>query len=95
MSDEVIVCADCKTEFTFTASESAFFAVKGLTKPRRCRPCRQQRRAAKDVESNVLGTAPSVPVVSINRTQWIGGNDAGEPRRNKAVPRRRDRGSGY
>lgn len=43
--DKTIVCADCGSEFTFTASEQEFFAEKGFTnEPKRCPACRRQRR---------------------------------------------------
>jgi hypothetical protein len=89
--DEVIVCSDCRSEFTFTASESSFFAAKGLTKPRRCKACRQKRRDAKAIEG---GTAPSpVPVTTVRPTRWVGGGEAVVPTRNKSgkKDRKRDR----
>jgi len=43
--DQIIKCADCGTEFLFTAGEQAFYASKGLTHaPTRCRNCRDARR---------------------------------------------------
>lgn len=92
MSDEVIVCADCRSEFTFTESEATFFASKGLTKPRRCKTCRQKRR---DAKANEVGAAPGPTLVSPprSRTQWVSGGESEEPRRNKGgrKDRRRDR----
>ena len=47
--DKTIVCADCGQEFTFTASEQAFYAEKGFTdSPKRCKPCRQARKAQRN-----------------------------------------------
>ncbi|HEY9720618.1 MAG TPA: CxxC-x17-CxxC domain-containing protein [Oscillatoriaceae cyanobacterium] len=46
-TDQTLVCADCGTEFTFTASEQEFFAQKGFSAPRRCKPCREAAKAAK------------------------------------------------
>ncbi len=47
--DKTIVCADCGQEFTFTASEQAFYAEKGFTDaPKRCKPCRQSRKAQRN-----------------------------------------------
>ena len=47
--DKTIVCADCGQEFTFTASEQAFYAEKGFTDaPKRCKPCRQARKAQRN-----------------------------------------------
>ncbi|HBE14191.1 MAG TPA: zinc-binding protein [Clostridiales bacterium] len=43
--DKTIVCKDCGTEFTFTASEQEFFAEKGFTnEPQRCKACRTARK---------------------------------------------------
>ena len=50
--DKTIVCADCGQEFTFTASEQAFYAEKGFTdSPKRCKPCRQARKAQRNAGS--------------------------------------------
>ena len=46
-SDQTLVCADCATNFTFTASEQDFFAQKGFNPPRRCKSCRDAAKAAK------------------------------------------------
>lgn len=44
-TDRTLVCADCGNEFTFSAGEQAFFAERGFTNdPKRCIPCRSQRR---------------------------------------------------
>ena len=51
--DKTIVCADCGQEFTFTASEQAFYAEKGFTDaPKRCKPCRQARKAQRNAGSS-------------------------------------------
>ena len=50
--DKTIVCADCGQEFTFTASEQAFYAEKGFTDaPKRCKTCRQARKAQRNTGS--------------------------------------------
>ncbi len=46
-ADQTLVCADCATNFTFTTSEQEFFAQKGFSAPRRCKPCRDAAKAAK------------------------------------------------
>ena len=47
--DKTIICADCGQEFTFTASEQAFYAEKGFTDaPKRCKPCRTTRKAQRN-----------------------------------------------
>jgi CxxC-x17-CxxC domain-containing protein len=44
--DKVLVCRDCGREFTFTASEQEFYAMKGFTnEPGRCPECRSARKA--------------------------------------------------
>lgn len=47
--DRTIVCADCGQDFTFTASEQAFYAEKGFTDaPKRCKACRQARKVQRN-----------------------------------------------
>jgi hypothetical protein len=50
---EVVVNATCAEQgcgqpFTITAGERDFFQNNGMTLPRRCKPCRERRRAAKE-----------------------------------------------
>jgi CxxC-x17-CxxC domain-containing protein len=46
--DKVLTCADCGTQFVFTANEQAFYAERGFTnEPKRCGPCRQNRKASR------------------------------------------------
>jgi CxxC-x17-CxxC domain-containing protein len=50
--DKTITCADCSQEFTFTASEQAFYAEKGFSDaPKRCKSCRQARKAQRNSPS--------------------------------------------
>jgi CxxC-x17-CxxC domain-containing protein len=43
--DKTIQCADCGTEFTFTADEQETFRTRGYTnEPKRCPACRQARK---------------------------------------------------
>ena len=43
--DKSIQCADCGTNFSFTAGEQEFFQTKGYTnEPRRCPSCRETRK---------------------------------------------------
>jgi CxxC-x17-CxxC domain-containing protein len=43
--DKVIVCEDCRTEFTHTAEDQARYAERGFAQdPKRCRECRQARK---------------------------------------------------
>ena len=46
--DKVLTCADCGTQFVFSANEQAFYAERGFTnEPKRCGPCRQNRKASR------------------------------------------------
>ena len=45
--DKTLTCRECGQEFTFTASEQAFYAEKGFqNEPQRCKTCRDNRKAA-------------------------------------------------
>lgn len=43
--DEWLTCRECGEGFIFGGRDREFFARRGFTTPRRCRPCRQARRA--------------------------------------------------
>src|SRR5215203_2834624 len=46
--DKALTCADCGTQFVFSANEQAFYAERGFTnEPKRCGPCRQNRKASR------------------------------------------------
>ena len=47
-SDKTLTCADCRQEFTFTASEQQFYTDRGFSEPRRCPACRAARKAQRD-----------------------------------------------
>jgi hypothetical protein len=77
--DETIRCSDCSLDFVFTAGEQAFYQDRGFTKPRRCKPCRDQRKAQK-------GGSPEAPAPRATpSTQWVNGDDS----RNRVKPKRR------
>ena len=44
-SDRELTCTSCSRPFMFTAAEQAFFAERGFQEPRRCKPCRNARKA--------------------------------------------------
>ena len=44
---ERIICSDCGEEFGFTFGEAEFYESKGLSTPRRCKPCRQELKRKK------------------------------------------------
>jgi hypothetical protein len=40
-TDKTLTCADCQTQFVFSAAEQEFYAKKGFTnEPKRCPACR-------------------------------------------------------
>src|ERR1044072_8298297 len=45
MPDLEITCAECGTSFPFTEREQDYYRERGLTHPKRCKPCREARRA--------------------------------------------------
>jgi CxxC-x17-CxxC domain-containing protein len=45
MPDLEITCAECGTAFTFTEREQEYYRERNLTHPKRCKPCREARRA--------------------------------------------------
>jgi len=52
--DQLCQCIDagkrpeCLKEFVFTVGEQKFFNEKGFTPPKRCKPCRDAKRAEKE-----------------------------------------------
>jgi CxxC-x17-CxxC domain-containing protein len=43
--EKTLQCADCGTDFSFTAEEQEFYQSKGYTnEPKRCPSCRQARK---------------------------------------------------
>lgn len=45
MPDLEITCAECGTAFPFTEREQDYYRERGLSHPKRCKPCRDARRA--------------------------------------------------
>ena len=48
--DLPLTCFDCGREFQFTVAEQAFYArqTPPLKQPKRCKPCRERRRQARE-----------------------------------------------
>jgi len=44
MPDLDINCAECGSSFPFTEREQDYYRERGLTHPKRCKPCRDARR---------------------------------------------------
>ncbi len=45
MPDLEITCAECGTAFPFTEREQDYYRERGLSHPKRCKPCRDARRS--------------------------------------------------
>ena len=43
--DRTLTCAECGSEFTFSADDQEFHAGRGYEDPKRCPSCRQARRS--------------------------------------------------
>ena len=51
--DKKLSCADCGSEFSFTAQEQELFATRGYTnEPKRCPTCRESRRSQRTGQSS-------------------------------------------
>ncbi len=44
LKDVVLVCQDCKREFTWIAKEQAVYKANNFDPPKYCRACRMARR---------------------------------------------------
>lgn len=42
--DLLITCQDCNQPFTFTGGEQDYYKERGFAAPKRCKPCRSQRK---------------------------------------------------
>jgi hypothetical protein len=45
MPDVEITCAECGTPFPFTEREQEYYTERNLSQPKRCKACRDSRRA--------------------------------------------------
>lgn len=59
MSADIIVrkCVekDCPNTFEITPSEQGYFQQNGLQLPKRCKPCRDRKRAEREKQASVGG----------------------------------------
>ena len=57
--DRQITCIDCSQPFLFSAGEQEFYARKGFREePKRCKPCREQRKTKREGGNGVAMRAP-------------------------------------
>lgn len=45
LQDKQLNCVDCGAQFLFTARDQAFYQERGYSAPRRCKTCRDKRKA--------------------------------------------------
>jgi hypothetical protein len=45
MPDKTITCSDCRTDFLFSEREQEFYEKQGFTDPKRCKACRDAKKA--------------------------------------------------
>lgn len=55
-TDKTLTCADCGTDFAFTASDQQFYADRQFSEPRRCPSCRALRKAARNENGGSYGS---------------------------------------
>ncbi len=48
MEDKQIKCGNCKQAFTLTSGEQEFYQQRGMSEPKRCKPCREGRKTNRD-----------------------------------------------
>jgi CxxC-x17-CxxC domain-containing protein len=77
-SDRELVCASCGQRFLFSGGEQAYYSQNGLQEPRRCKPCRAQRKTqgASGGERQPQGGGPRGP-----RTERRAGQGPRAPQR--------------
>ena len=45
MSEQRLTCVDCGREFAFSAGEQDYYRERGYTPPKRCKDCREAKKA--------------------------------------------------
>jgi hypothetical protein len=46
--DRELRCADCGGNFSWSAEEQEFYRERGYEQPKRCKPCRQAKKAQRE-----------------------------------------------
>ncbi len=46
MADETLLCEDCQKPFVWTEKDQGFYARNNFSTPKRCKPCREERKKA-------------------------------------------------
>ena len=83
--DKTIVCIDCGAEFRFTAAEQKDFADHGFSSdPKRCKPCREVRKAAKG-RGNRAPSGNSIALLNLLMLHRVTGQPAYENSARKLI----------
>src|SRR5579871_309947 len=84
--DQLMTCCDagkrpqCQREFVFTSGERQFFESKGFSLPRRCKPCRDAKRAEKEAGNGGFNATGGYTSPDTNDNNYDGGR-GGKKRR--------------
>jgi hypothetical protein len=52
VGDRELRCIDCGNNFSLSAEEQEFFKEKGYEQPKRCKACRQARKAERQQQDD-------------------------------------------
>ncbi|SFS06170.1 CxxC-x17-CxxC domain-containing protein [Granulicella pectinivorans] len=67
--DRLLICADCRQEFIFTAGEQLFFLDKQFKNdPKRCKPCKSRRAG---MVAAAAGAGPAAAGISRTETRTM------------------------
>jgi CxxC-x17-CxxC domain-containing protein len=61
--DMQITCSDCGQEFTFSSADQQFFQERGYSTPKRCKPCRQAKKADQGGSGHRSAPSQGTPVI--------------------------------
>lgn len=53
--DQQMRCTDCGEGYVWSASEQEFYKTKGYEPPKRCKPCRQAKKAQRNESGSQRG----------------------------------------
>jgi len=45
MADQTLNCVECGADFIFTEKDQTFYTSQNFTPPKRCKPCRDAKKA--------------------------------------------------
>jgi uncharacterized membrane protein YsdA (DUF1294 family) len=61
MPDILIECADCGRRFTWSVGEQHFYRERGLSRPRRCKACRERQKQDRELNGVAAAEIPPQP----------------------------------